>query len=268
MRLKIAGLRRVIKADLRIEFVHQNLTSYGGLELVRRYFRLLGLQRRLRQAFSAYGLGGDYGCGRLVLLVVALFLVGARRLEHVRYVAHDPLFTRLCGLARIPSDRTVVNWLKQFTQEALQAVITLNSTLLYEQIERLGLSRLTIDVDGTVIRTGNKVASAFRGFNPHHRKDPSYYPLLAHLAQTGCAMGSWAGAACPSTGAYVKLGEAASRAPSAIPCLCWLRSWVAGDPSRAGSWVRSFWSSGGASVKRRGVGQMARAAPRATGLPA
>src|SRR3989441_1388582 len=23
------------------------------------------------------------------------------------------------------------------------------------------------------------------GFNPHHRKDPSYYPLLAHLAQTG-----------------------------------------------------------------------------------
>ena len=23
------------------------------------------------------------------------------------------------------------------------------------------------------------------GFNPHHPKDPSYYPLLAHLAQTG-----------------------------------------------------------------------------------
>jgi len=29
------------------------------------------------------------------------------------------------------------------------------------------------------------VGWAFRGFNPHHRKDPSYYPLLAHLAQTG-----------------------------------------------------------------------------------
>jgi hypothetical protein len=25
----------------------------------------------------------------------------------------------------------------------------------------------------------------FSGFNPHHRKDPSYYPLLAHAAQTG-----------------------------------------------------------------------------------
>lgn len=54
-----------------------------------------------------------------------------------------------------------------------------------EQIERLGLRRLTSDVDGTVIRTGQTVAWAQRGFNPHHRKDPSYYPLLAHLAQTG-----------------------------------------------------------------------------------
>src|SRR5258708_19760439 len=45
--------------------------------------------------------------------------------------------------------------------------------------------RLTIDLDGTVIRAGSKVAWAARGFNPHHPKDPSYYPLLAHLAQTG-----------------------------------------------------------------------------------
>jgi hypothetical protein len=170
---------------LRIEFVQQDLTSYGGLELLRRYFRLLDLHRRIRQAFSAYGLGGDYGAARLVLLLIALWVVGARRLEHLRYLAHDPLVARLCGLARLPAERTVVNWLTQFTQAALQAVITLNSELLYEQIERLGLPRLTIDVDGTVVRTGGQVAWAFRGFNPHHRKDPSYYPLLAHLAQTG-----------------------------------------------------------------------------------
>jgi len=98
------------------ELVRQQLTSYGGLELLRRDFRLLGLHRRIRQAFNGYGLGGDYGAGRLVLLVIALFVVGARRLEHLRYLAHDPLVARLCGL--IPTDRTVVNWLKQFTQEA------------------------------------------------------------------------------------------------------------------------------------------------------
>jgi hypothetical protein len=42
----------------------------------------------------------------------------------------------------------------------------LNSELLYEQIARLGLRRLTIDLDGTVIRAGSKVTWAARGFNP------------------------------------------------------------------------------------------------------
>src|SRR5260370_17349239 len=111
--------------------------------------------------------------------------MGGRRSQHLRSVAADALFARLCGLARTPSGRTVVNWLKQFTQASLRALARVNSELLYEQIQQLDLRRLTIDVDGTVIRTGGKVAWAMRGFNPHHPKDPSYYPLLAHLAQTG-----------------------------------------------------------------------------------
>src|SRR5207245_489136 len=49
----------------------------------------------------------------------------------------------------------------------------------------LDVPRLPLDVDGTVVRTGATVAWAFRGFNPHHRKDLSYYPLVAHVAQTG-----------------------------------------------------------------------------------
>lgn len=185
MRLRVAGLRRVVKRDLGIEFGHEQLTSYGGLELVRQYFEIISLNHRIRQGFREHNLGGDYGCVHLVVLVVGLLVVGARRLKQLRYVAHDPLFARLCGLARIPADRTVVKWLKQFTRGSLGALVRINSELLYDQIRQLGLRRLTIDIDGTVIRTGNKVGWAMHGFNPHHPKDPSYYPLLAHLAQTG-----------------------------------------------------------------------------------
>jgi Transposase DDE domain group 1 len=185
MRLRVMEWGRVVKQALAIEFVRDQLTSYGGLELLRHYFQLIGLNRRIRQGFRAHDLGGDYGCVRLVLLVVGLLVVGARRLKQLRYVAQDPLFARLCGLARIPTDRTVVNWLKQFTQASLTALVRINSELLFEQITQLQLRRLTIDIDGTVIRTGDQVAWAMHGFNPHHPKDPSYYPLLAHLAQTG-----------------------------------------------------------------------------------
>src|SRR6266487_6092706 len=183
MRLSVASLRRMIKGKLHVEFVRQELTSYSGLELLRRYLRGRDLPRRLRAACASTG--GDYGGGRLALLVLALFYVGARRLEHLRYVAGDPLIARFCGLARIPTARTVGNWLRQFTQTTLAPLVQLNHDLVIDAVTRLALPRLTIDVDGTVVRTGATVGWAFRGFNPHHRKDPSYYPLLAHVAQTG-----------------------------------------------------------------------------------
>jgi hypothetical protein len=100
-------------------------------------------------------------------------VVGARRLKQLRYVAHDPLFARLCGLARIPADRTVVKWLKEFTQASLGALVRIDSELLYDQIRQLGLRRLTIDIDGTVIRTGNKVGWAMHGFNPIIPRTPA-----------------------------------------------------------------------------------------------
>src|SRR5881409_2087192 len=183
MRLSVASLRRMVKGTLHVEFVRQELTSYSGLELVRRYLRQLYVPSRLRAACAATG--GDYGGGRLALLILALFYVGARRLEHLHYLASDPLIARFCGLARIPTARTVGNWLRQFTTATLAPLVQLNHELVTDAIARLQLPRLTIDVDGTVVRTGATVAWAFRGFNPHHRKDPSYYPLVAHLAQTG-----------------------------------------------------------------------------------
>ena len=97
MRLSVASLRRLVKRPLHVEFTHQELTSYSGLELLRRYLRQLDLPQRLRAACATTG--GDYGGGRLALLVLALLYVGARRLEHLRYVAGDPLIGRFCGLA-------------------------------------------------------------------------------------------------------------------------------------------------------------------------
>jgi hypothetical protein len=173
----------VVKGDLHIEFVPQRLTSYGGLELVGRYVRTMEIVGRLRRALAA--IPSDYGSARLALLLVGLFYVGARRLDHLQYLVGDPMITRFCGLARLPTARTVSNWLKQFTQARLAPLVALNHDLVVETLAACRLPRLTIDVDGTVVCTGAQVQWAFRGFNPHHRKHLSYYPLLAHVAQTG-----------------------------------------------------------------------------------
>jgi hypothetical protein len=151
MRLSVASLRRVVKRDLPIEFVPQQLTSHGGLELLRRYLQRVDLAGRLRRALGT--LGGDYGSARLSLLVLALLYVGGRRLEHLQYLARDPLVQRFCGLGRVPTARTVGNWLRTFTRTTLTALSRLNHELVTDAVAQLDLPRLTIDVDGTVVTT-------------------------------------------------------------------------------------------------------------------
>ena len=55
MRLSVGTLRQVVKRDLPIAFGPQQLTSYGGLELVRRYLRRIDMPRRLHAACSRRG---------------------------------------------------------------------------------------------------------------------------------------------------------------------------------------------------------------------
>src|SRR5947208_6478063 len=74
----------------------------------------------LRQVVKRADLGGDYGGARLSLLLLALFYGGARRVEHLKYLVGDPLVHRFSGLGRMPTARTVTNWLRRFTHATLR----------------------------------------------------------------------------------------------------------------------------------------------------
>jgi hypothetical protein len=185
VRLSRTDFRAACKSFFKIEFASQEITAFGGLELIGRYFRLMKLHRRVQSVFARYGVGGDYRAIDMILVIVVLILAGGRRLDHLNYFCEDPLVKRFCGLLRLPRERSVARWLKRFTHKSLEALVEINSQMACEAVEKEKLGRLTLDIDGSVITTGASVGWAFRGFNPHHRKDPSYYPILAHLAQTG-----------------------------------------------------------------------------------
>ncbi len=127
----------------------------------------------------------DYGGRRLILLILGLLIAGGRRLWHLRYLAEDPIVQRFAGLKRLPCPMTAGRWLRRFTQEHVALLLAVNSTFTTAAILKLGLARITVDVDGSVLSTGATVEGARRGFNPHHRKVPSYYPITAYEAQSG-----------------------------------------------------------------------------------
>lgn len=185
MRLRKSDFSQRINSNLKIEFAKQDLSSYSGLELFRRYFALIRLNSRIRSSFAGNRLSGDYSVVHLIMIFIALWLTGGRRLRHIPFISEDPLVQRLCGLKSLPSDRTVSRWLGQFTIESLQTLIALNSEIVTEKLRAMQLARVTLDFDGTVLSCGDKVKWAARGYNPHNRHAKSLYPLLCHVAQTG-----------------------------------------------------------------------------------
>lgn len=185
MRHRKADLHAPVKSDLRIEFTESRLTSYAGLELLRRYLRRSGLNAVLRRHLDPR-LSGDFQAVALVRLVVAMLTVGGRRLRHIEFLEGDPMIRRFAGLRVLPTPRTVSRWLQRFRGTTVEQLREINASVVAAIVAGyLSFRTLTIDVDGTVLSTGMKAERAFRGYNPHHRKVPSYYPITAHLAETG-----------------------------------------------------------------------------------
>jgi len=209
VRIGKRSIRGRVKGFLPIVWTDEALSAHGGLELFSRFLATHGWADRLREVFAPRRFDTDYGSWRMSLAVVGLLLVGGTRLSHLRQLGRDPVFHRFTRLRRLPSERTLSRWLGQMTEGLRDRLQTLVRDVAFATWKAAGLARVTVDLDGTIVRTGTCVEGAERGFHPHHPKDPSYYPLTAHLAQTGQVLGVWnrPGNTHDSVGAVERLEE-------------------------------------------------------------
>ena len=170
---------------LPVQFVRQDMTTFSGLTLIDHYLRVYRIHRRLKDRMKGYGFKGDYSTGDILFVLLIAILVGAERLQHLEYLKSDPLLCRVVRLTRIPYRTTVSTVLKQFASDSLKTLIELNAELVVEKLYELGLQDLTIDLDGTVITTQGNPTWAFKGYNPIKKGAKSYFPLTAHIGETG-----------------------------------------------------------------------------------
>jgi hypothetical protein len=61
----------------------------------------------------------------------------------------------------------------------------MNRALVLDPLVTIGLSRLTLDFDGSVLSTGRFAEGTAVGFNKHKKGRRSYYPLFCTIAQSG-----------------------------------------------------------------------------------
>ena len=127
-----------------------------------------------------------FGHARIVLLLIVHMLLGYRELRHLRYYQNDPLVCRLLGLKHLPDVATVSRALSTIDNRSVNDLQALLRTLVLDRIQALGLRRLTLDFDGSVIGTCRSAEGTAVGFNKKKKGQRSELlskVVFKHLSQ-------------------------------------------------------------------------------------
>jgi hypothetical protein len=185
MKLSRQQVQRKTHAFPHLQFEDQQLTSFAGLVLFQSLFQRLALKQRLRDAFRHLHSSRAYDHGLAVLSLVVHLLLGYRHLRDSRYYCDDPMVQRALGLDRLPDVATMSRLLASTDVRSVIEVRKLNRQSIQERLAVLGLRRVTLDFDGSVIGTGRYAEGTAVGFNRLKKGQRSYYPLFCTIAQTG-----------------------------------------------------------------------------------
>lgn len=185
MKSSKSAVHRKIHALPALRFEEQHLTSFSGLVVIQQLFVHLDLKERLRGCFRHLNGTPIFGHMSVVLLLIVHALLGYRELRHVRYYNDDPLVKRVLGLVWLPDVGTISRTLARADEESVKRLRKLLSDLVLMRLLALGVGRVTLDFDGSVIGTSRYAEGTAVGFNRKKKGQRSYYPLFCTIAQTG-----------------------------------------------------------------------------------
>ena len=114
----------------------------------------------------------------MVLLLVVHLLLGYRELRDIRYYQDDPLVRRILGLTRLPDASTLSRALREHRSASARRLRRLCRQLVLARLARLGLKRITVDFDGSVLSTSRFAEGSAVGFNEKERPAQLLPPVL------------------------------------------------------------------------------------------
>jgi len=167
------------------------VTPYGGLAVFFEYLRKIEYAETIRQfipiQFTSPNAIDPTETFTAFLISV---LSGARRFAHASLLRFDKALHCLLGILRFPTDDTMRNLFKRFSQAKVSEFF---SRLTQWQIQRLRerSEGYSLDLDSTVFERYGHQQGALKGYNPKKHGRPSHHPLLAVLSEAHFVLHAW-----------------------------------------------------------------------------
>lgn len=208
------GTRKV-----RFSFDETHLTHFGGMWLIQRFCKQLGLKKRLQDYVRVPQRSQDYRASELILALLFAIIMGLRRINKTEILQYNGAFLEMLGLQRFPDQSTLRRFLKRLPPQTIRQLVRLHDSLrAYLFALPRPRTTLVFDLDSVVLVVYGHQAGGRVGYNPKKRGRRSYHPLLcfeSHFQEF------WHGSLRPgnaasATGAIPFLAACLAKAPSTI----------------------------------------------------
>jgi Transposase DDE domain group 1 len=175
-----------IAASTPFDFEAKNLTPYGGLFPVATLLEKVGFQKLVEETVTVKRIPRVMTVYQFVLAMVLALYIGFYRLNHIRFVAEDPMLTGVLKVGRLPGQSVFWRFLASLHLGVAQQLLKLQRVLRERvwQAANVCLPAITVDTDTTVHTLYGQQMGARKSYNPRNKGKKSYQPILSFIAET------------------------------------------------------------------------------------
>jgi DDE family transposase len=167
------------------------VTPFGGLSVFIEFLEKIGYRQQVSAHLPVHLKSPNaIEAGETFTAFLISVVAGARRFAHAGMLRSDRALHALLGMKRFPTDSTIRNLFKRFTQGM---VVGMYEPLWAWQVGRLPerAQGYSLDLDSTVFERYGKQEGVKRGYNPRKPGRGSHHPLLAVLGEAHFILHGW-----------------------------------------------------------------------------
>ena len=168
------------------DFSGKNLTPYGGLLPVATMLEKLEFQSLIEQTVTVTRITRSMPMYQFILSLVLAIYVGFARLNHLRFIACDPLLVGILKVTHLPPQCTFWRFLMSLHVGIGRQILSVQRQMR-ERVwaaANVRLTSVTLDTDTTVHTLYGKQMGGRKSYNPKNKGKKSYQPILTFLAET------------------------------------------------------------------------------------
>lgn len=176
--------------NLPYEFTSRKVSPWGGIK----FFQQTYVRSGMKEAFEKVGLPGGgsnraYDSVDLVEGFMTSVVLGARRMAHSGMLRTDEVIREIFGWKKgMASQSTFSRFFSRFNQNETDRIF---HELMCNWWSQIGLDKMTIDVDSTVITRHGNQEGAKIGYNPSKKGHVSHHPLMAFCSELNMVVDAW-----------------------------------------------------------------------------